>query len=627
MLCGVRRGFPPFMRPVPLLCGAFLAALIVVSLPAATARMALDEVRAGMTGIGITVFEGETREEFSVHVLGVLANVMGPRRNLIVARLEGGPLDDSGVIQGMSGSPVYIDDRLVGAVSYSLGSFSREAIAGITPIEEMAATDAEASRLASRRPPPAIFSASLDGLARVAQQLFGDLPAFAARPVDVQAAGLSTAEAGRLGTLLRPIATPLALGGFVPEIQNLWSAAFDSAGFVTTVGGTGAASLVQASDGAPLQPGDAVGASLMRGDLSIAGTGTVTLVEDGRVYAFGHPFYNLGPAQFAMTRAHVTTVLPSLAISSRLATIGDVLGTIDQDRSTGIFGSLGAGPAMIPVTVTLQAGDDRNLSQRFEFEVIDDRLFTPLLTYTGMLNTFVSWTRQVGASTYRVDGTARLRGQTDVTFRDLYTGDAAYITAAAGIMAPLTTLVRNTFEPVTFDRIDIAITSHEEPRTATLERVWIDAVRPRAGDTVPLRVASRTSSGEESIHTVRVTLPSHVTGPVQLLVSDATQLGRREASEGRHPRTARTLPQLIRALNNARRHDRLYVKLLAARPGAVVRGEVLPALPASVLAVLDGDRASGDHARLQNATIGEWEIPTDHVVTGARLLSITVEAG
>lgn len=153
MLCGVRRGFPPFMRPVPLLCGAFLAALIVVSLPAATARMALDEVRAGMTGIGITVFEGETREEFSVHVLGVLANVMGPRRNLIVARLEGGPLADSGVIQGMSGSPVYIDGRLVGAVSYSLGSFSREAIAGITPIEEMAATDDEASRLASRRPP------------------------------------------------------------------------------------------------------------------------------------------------------------------------------------------------------------------------------------------------------------------------------------------------------------------------------------------------------------------------------------------------------------------------------------------------------------------------------------------
>lgn len=615
------------MKPVALLCGASFAALTVVILPAATARMALDEVRAGMTGVGITVFEGETREEFSVHVLGVLANVMGPRRNLIIARLEGGPLAETGVIQGMSGSPVYIDDRLVGAVSYSLGSFSREAIAGITPIEEMAATDAEAGRVARRPAPPPIFSASRDGLVRVAQQLFGPPLAFAERPIDVRAAGLSTAEADRLGTLLRPIATPLALSGFMPEIRNLWSAAFDSAGFMTTVGGAAAASKIQASDGAPLQPGDAVGASLMRGDLSIAGTGTVTLVENGRVFAFGHPFYNLGPAQFAMTRAHVTTVLPSLAFSSRIAAIGDVLGTIDQDRSTGIFGSLGVGPTMIPVTVTLEAGDDRNLSQRFDFEVVDDRLFTPLLTYTGILNTFVSWTRQVGASTYRVDGTARLRGQADVAFHDLYAGDAAYITAAAGIMAPLTRLAGNTFETVAFDGIDIAITAHEHLLTATLERVWIDAVRLRAGDSVPLKVASRNSSGEESIQTVMVTLPSHVTGPVQLLVSDATQLAQREAAEGRHPRAAQTLPQLIRTLNNARRHDRLYVKLLVARPGAVVRGEVLPALPASVLAVLEGDRASGDYIQLQDTTIGEWEIPTDHVVTGARVLSVTVEAG
>ena len=589
--------------------------------------MALDEVRAGMTGVGVTVFEGETREEFSVHVLGVLANVMGPRRNLIIARLKGGPLADSGVIQGMSGSPVYIDDRLVGAVSYSLGSFSREAIAGITPIEEMAATDAEANRVARRRVPPPLFSASRDGLARVAQQLFGHRLAFAERPIDVRTAGLPIAEAGRLGTLLRPIATPLALGGFLPEIQNLWSAAFDSAGFMTTVGSAAATRAVQGSDGVPLQPGDAVGASLMRGDLSIAGTGTVTLVEDGRVYAFGHPFYNLGPAKFAMTRAHVTTVLPSLAISSRIAAIGDVLGTIDQDRSTGIFGSLGAGPAMIPVTVTLEAGDDRTLSQRFEFEVVDDRLFTPLLTYTGILNAFVSWTRQVGASTYRVGATARVRGQADVMFHDVYAGDTAYIAAASGIMAPLTTLVGNMFEPVAFDGIDIAITSYEESRTARLDRVWIDAVRPRAGDTVALKVASRNSLGAESIQTVRMTLPSHVTGPVQLLVSDATQLERREATEGRHPRAARTLPQLIRALNNARRHDRLYVKLLVARPGAVVRGEALPALPASVLAVLEDDRASGDYIRLQYATIGEWEIPTDHVVTGTRVLSFTVEAG
>ena len=118
-----------------------LVVLTLATLPAATSRMPVDEIEAGMQGTGVTVFDGTRREPFDVHVLGVLTNVLGPRRSLIVARLEGGPLAQTGVIRGMSGSPVYIEDRLVGAVSYALGSFSREAIAGITPIEEMAATD------------------------------------------------------------------------------------------------------------------------------------------------------------------------------------------------------------------------------------------------------------------------------------------------------------------------------------------------------------------------------------------------------------------------------------------------------------------------------------------------------
>ena len=282
------------MRPFALLCGASLTALSLVTLPAATARMPLDEVRAGMTGTGITVFEGSAREAFQVHVLGVLANVMGPRRNIIIARLAGGPLAETGVIQGMSGSPVYIDDRLVGAVSYSLGSFSKDAIAGITPIEEMVATDEAPVRAARRRAAPLPLPATRDGLYQVVRQAFERTQPFAERPVDVEADGFPAIEAGRLGTLLRPIATPLVLNGFVPEIHELWASAFDSVGFVTTIGGAAIAGAAQGpDDDAPLQPGDAVGASLIRGDLTMAGTGTVTMVEDGRVYAFGHPFYNL----------------------------------------------------------------------------------------------------------------------------------------------------------------------------------------------------------------------------------------------------------------------------------------------------------------------------------------------
>ena len=388
----------------------------------------------------------------------------------------------------------------------------------------------------------------------------------------------------------------------------------------------GGAQGAAAPPGAPFQPGDAIGATLMSGDFTMAGTGTVTLVDEGRVYAFGHPFYNLGPAQFPMTRARVTTLLPSRAQSTRLASVGEVLGTIDQDRATGIYGTLGPAPALVPVTVTL-AADDRDLRQRFAFEVVDDRVLTPLLTYTGILNTFFAWTRQVGAGTYRVDGTAYLRGRPDVAFGNVFAGDAAALGAAAAVAAPLTTLAVNRLEPVAFDRIDIAITSSAQPRTATVERAWIDADRLRAGATVPLRVALRDSEGRTTIEALRLTLPPHVTGPVQLLVADAARAGQRDLAAGDHPRSARTLPQLIRTLNGLRRNDRVYVRLIAPRRGAVVGGEPLPGLPASVLAVVQGDRAGGDVSDLHDVTVGTWEIATDRVVTGSRLLSLTVEAG
>ena len=743
--------------PCGVACVAALAFSASLPLPAATARMPLDEVRPGMTGTGITVFEGTTRERFDVHVLGVLTNAVGPRRNLVVARLEGGPLAETGVIQGMSGSPVYVGERLVGAVSYALGVFATEAIAGITPIEEMAATDAAggpdrsaglagagaavlagAGRAAWPRDRAAWLArghgagrpldrtaglAGGDGAARPRDRAavlaggggsvrvrdglaaFAAAPAppaaedllvhlggellrrarpFARHPADVLTAGLPAAEGGRLGALLRPIGTPLGLSGFVPEVHALWSEAFGGAGIVTAAGGAavgavlgasggaaaggtaqgaaavagapqgasavagapqgasaggapqGAAQRAAAAGGAPqgaatapaelLQPGDAVGATLMRGDFTMAGTGTVTLVDEGRVYAFGHPFYNVGPARFPMTRARVTTLLPSRAQSARLDSVGEVLGTIDQDRATGIYGTLGAGPAMVPVTVTL-AADDRDLRERFAFEVVDDRVLTPLLTYTGVLNTFFAWTRQVGAGTYRVDGTASLRGRPAVTFGNVFAGDAAAAGAAATVAAPLMTLAVNRLEPVAFDRIDIAVTSSSEPRSATVERAWIDADRLRAGATVPLRVALRDSEGRIAVETLPLALPPHVTGPVQLLVADATRAGQRDLASGSHPRSARTLPQLIRTLNGLRRNDRIYVRLIVPRRGAVVGGEPLPGLPASVLAVVQGDRAGGDVADLHDVTVGTWEIATDRVVTGSRLLSLTVEAG
>jgi len=612
------------MRASTPLAVALLATLCLVQLPAETALMPITEVETGMTGVGVTVFQGAEREEFDVEVLGVLTNVMGPQRNIIVARLTGGPLSTTGVIQGMSGSPVYIDERLVGAISYSLGSFSTDAIAGITPIEEMVVTDTTTSVGARLSPAWFRMPVAEQDLASLVREAFGSAEAFARQPKDVRAFGLPSSEAGRLGTLLQPIATPLVLNGFAPELQAVWTAAFGVGGLATTVGGAMTVEAQLEVAGQPLQPGDAVGASLVRGDLTMAGTGTVTMVEDNRVYAFGHPFYNLGPTRFPMTRAHITTVLPSLALSSKIAAIGPVLGTFDQDRSTGIYGSLGQGPRMIPIRMTLDE-PGRNIQQTFNFEIVDDPLFSPLLAYTTALSTFVTWTRNLGPRTYEITSTSRLRDHENVTFDDIYTGNTASGLAASAISNPVAALYANSFEPVDILGIDVAVTAFEERRTATLERVWLDADRPRAGDEVPLKILSRGHRGTELLETVMMQIPAHASGHMTIEVSDAATLAAQERQEGRSTVEADSIDQLIRTLNGARRSNRFYIKLLRTDAGAVDRGEPLPSLPGSVLAVLEGNRSNGGLGRLREATLGEWVLVGDHVVSGSRRLSITIE--
>ncbi len=593
---------------------------LIAALPAATVTMPVDEVRPGMQGTGLTVFDGAKRSEFTAEVIGVLENSFGPRRNLILARLDGGPLAGSGVIQGMSGSPVYIDGRLVGAVSYSLGSFPKETIAGITPIDEMLRDDTPGPPRTARAAPELTLPLAADSLTRLLSTRLARPEPFAARPGDVDAVGLPADAGTSYGVRLRPIATPLTLSGFTPAAFDRIASMFGPAGLAPVVGGTVAGRTAAQSDG-PLEAGDAVGVSLMQGDLSMAGTGTVTLVEGDRVYAFGHPFYNLGASRFPMTRAWVHTVLPSQLISSRIATVGETLGTIDQDRSSGISGSLGPGPRLVPVRITLDA-PERERSDTFEFEVVDDAIFTPLLAYNAMLNTLFSHNRQTGAATYAVRGEVTLAGLPAARFEETFAGNAATVLASAYVAGPLTALVDNGLEPVTIERVDVSVTARDGTRTAELERVWLDDPRPRPGRTVPLRLAIRARDGEVDIRTVMVDLPSAARGRVRLLVADGATLAREERQQAGLAARPTSLRHLIDALNTARRNDRFYVQLRRGDAGAVVNGRRLPSLPRSVLDVLGADRAGAGLARMSSAALREWEVPLDRVVTGARVLDL-----
>lgn len=606
-------------RRVTVAC--LLVALWLIRVPAATLQMGIGEIRPGMVGVGRTVFDGTHVEEFTVNILGVLENVIGTHRNLILAKLQGGPLANTGVIAGMSGSPVYIDGRLIGAVSYSLGQFSKEPIAGITPIAEM--TDATAFNDA--RPAAARvrveFPLTRENVTAAFRKALNWNRPFADHPDDARYFGDAAVGAGSVGTLLRPIATPLFMSGFEPDLADMLGSAFREQGFAPTGGAAAGGRLGEQPFEGPLKPGDAVGVILVNGDLQLGATGTVTHVDDDRVYAFGHPLYNLGPTAFPMTRAYVYTVLPSLAASMKLSTPGEVIGSFLQDRAVAIAGRLGPGPKMIPVTLTLDA--DRAAKRTFHFELANDQMFTPLMAAATISNTLASYERQYGTSTFYVRGAAKVSGHEAVAFDNVFSGDQPSINASTFIAAPIAALLGNDYEKVTLESIDLTIGSSEESKTATLERVWLDDQRPRAGRTAPLKILLRTRRGEELLRTVPIEIPSNATGTLSVLVADGNRLGQIEQREARSPQP-RNVDQMIRMLNRSRRGSTLYVKLLGSDPGAVISGETLTALPPSVLGVFEADRSTGSFSPLSNATLGEWELPTDHAVNGSRTISIVV---
>jgi SpoIVB peptidase S55 len=605
---------------------------LVAGLPAQSKTFPVSELKPGMVATGRTVFQGDQLEEFKAHILGVLHNSIGPRRDLILARLEGGPLANTGVIAGMSGSPVYIDGRLVGAVSYSLGEFAKEPLAGITPIEEMIAdaTLPDGQRRAQVAPALLTLPVTQEGLRDSLRQAFSWARPFAESPADVSVIGTNTVNAG-IATLLRPISTPISFSGFDARTIDPLVSAFRDLGFMPVLAGaaqlgsqSSTASAPSGSSSAPLRPGDPIGVALMNGDLQVGATGTVTEVDGNRVYAFGHPFYGLGPTQFPMTRAHVITVLPSLSSSMKIASTGDVIGIVQQDRATTIAGTLGPGPSMIPISLTLNS--ERGTRKNFSIGIVNDQLFTPLLAYVAILNTLTSYERQNGVGTYTLKGAARVKNHSDVAFEDLFTGDQPSTYAAASVVAPLNVLLRNAFEAVQFEGLNLEIEASETPRSATLERVWIDGTKAKPGAPVNVRILLRTYRGEEVTQSLPVQIPANARGTVSIMVADAARLSQFEARELQvQPLQTTGVPQMIRVLNSARKNNRLYVRLVTRDGGAVVKGEPLAALPSSVLAVMESDRNGGSFRPLQSALLGEWEITAGYAVTGSKTLTLPLE--
>ncbi len=607
----------PMVRRVLLALGlAFVpcALFAIESLP-------LDQIRPGMVGEGRTVFSGERIESFKVTILGVLRN-FGPNQNMILAELEGGPLAHTGIIAGMSGSPVYVDGKLIGAVAYAF-PFAKDPIAGITPFQEMVdATDTPSTRRAAA---PILFPLTPERIAEAA-------PA-RALPIPVQ--GVSLVGLDRLepylGKLLSPIATPASLLGFPPEsfelvapllrqlgVEPLMAGAPVSGGAKTATG--------QTLESKPVQPGDAIGVGLVTGDLQIAATGTVTHVDpaSGNVYAFGHPLFNLGPIEYPMTRSEVHLVLPSLMNSFKMASSGETVGTWVQDRATGIKGIAGIRPRMVPMQVNVRTS--RGQEKTYRLEIVNDELFSPVLAFASLVSILQSTERQFGSQTVKVSAWVETMDDRRINIEDVFADQQAAVSASAMVASPLAFLLTNDFQNVALRDIRVQVEASEQPQTAKLVRAWLDTDEIAPGGTVALKLLLRSYRGDDILESVGVTVPPHIrSGSLRLMVADAETLSSVERREARQAFVPKDMDQLVRAINSLRKNNRLYVRLSRTdSAGAIVAGEYLTALPPSVMNVLEADDSSSGFTPLGTSTFWEHEIVTDYSVSGARILNLEV---
>jgi hypothetical protein len=555
----------------------------------------LSQVRPGMQGYAYTIFAGDQVEKFDLEVLGVLDNFLGPKQSIILVQLKGPKVEHTGVVAGMSGSPVYLDGKLAGALSLKLGIFTKEPIAGVTPIEDVLN-------------PPSQITSSQAG----AQQL--GLPSESATR-----AGLPS------GSGLEPIETPLVFSGFQPAAIQQFANQLHGYGLVAAQGGTAA----PRPEDAHLVAGDMAGMVLVQGDASINSACTVTAVRADRVYLCGHPFLSLGDVQLPMARSRVVITLSSNLASTKIVNVGGSIGTITGDHLTVVTGKLGAPPAMIPLDLTLQAP---GATKTLHFELVNHPKLTPLLV---ALTTFSGLTQNSlygEGTTLHLSGEIRLQGHAPVQIENTFAPGDSFspdgLPIALTMQNVFTRLFTNTFEPTTVDRISLRVESVAGRKSFTIESAWLEKGEAAPGETLRVRVLLRPYRGAARVEETTVRVPEQVARGTMLrvLVSDADLLNRASrgfafAGAGGGPNG---LDQLIALLNRERRNDRLYVGLFVPSPTLLWDDKELPNIPLSQINVVDGRPTPGSVQILRESLASESSIPLGGPVSGVISLNLQI---
>ncbi len=582
----------------------FLASLLAAaSLHAQGGFYPLAQVRPGMQAVGRTVFSGSAVEEFQVAILGVLENA-GPGQSLILARLSGGPLDSTGVLQGMSGSPVYIGGRLLGAVAMTF-AYSKEPVAAIRPIQEMidAAGAAPGRRQVARR---SLSDTDLtQGLGHAGSIAVG-------------------------GARLTDIATPVSFGGFTRNAVEQVAARLRTLGLEPQQGISGGGRLPPGfGDFASLQPGSMISVQLMTGDMTVAAEGTVTYIDGRRVYAFGHRLLSLGATEIPFASAEVLALVPNLQTSFKISRPREWMGAILSDGSTGVAGELGRRAAMIPLTISVTSHGGSTRRQTYEMEMIGDSVLSPLLVQMALASTVEATERSVGDATLAIRGEIQFQGSpTPLRVSNAYAGDLNLPQVASmGAASPLAYALQSGFESLRLKGVSLEVDFHAERRQAQIDQAWTSRRVVRPGEAVELNVVFASPNGVETSRKVSYQVPvGALAGPLYFTVADGSTTNMTEYRQTLSA-TPRTPAQLVSFLNSLRDNTRAYVRVWRAEADYDIEGQNLPAPPPSVGQILARSQAGmGQTGQARNSKIGELEISTGGmVVSGSKTVQVEIK--
>lgn len=563
--------------------------------------MTVDEIKPGMKGIGKTVFEGTKVDEFQVEILYVDKNGIGPKSDIIWALCTGGPLEETGVMNGMSGSPVYIDGRLIGAVAYRMGSFQKRPIAGITPIAEMLS----------------IFDSEKSDVSQPMSNAQNSIPDLLASNTENPTSNIQNPISN-----ITPIQTPVMMSGFHSKAINDITPFLNGIGMFPVQGG--GSSYSPESKDVSLEPGSVIGVEFVKGDMSVFGSGTLTYMDGDKILAFGHPMLGVGKVELPIASGNVGFLFPSMMGSLKYASPAKTVGSMAYDSQTGIMGIIGKQPEFIPVKIRVNSLRN-NRTQEYNFEVAKNRLFAPTYIFAAALSAIYIAEKSDGDYTMRSHWEINLKNHPNITKDNIYSGMSPG-TAAAAFATQLSLIMQNSFEEVDVENLLLDVIFDDKRSNASMESVQINRNTIRPGDPLELTMTIRPYMADVVTKKFEIVIPKDMPeGPAMLGIFDARANATWEKSRAPGKFQVSDINQLIRQIQEDESNNDIIIQLFTPQVGVTIGDQELPALPLTTFSVMNSPKYKSDSGITRGTTFMKERLSTEYVISGSTMLMLNID--